>query len=218
MPTGADILQFNDRVATAIGNWQETPKSSSGMKRSKMRDQMAKRYAGEKVTTAGHYKIKIVAAIWHAGATNNPADGTGWSRVRLLYPNKKDITNLTKQFMVKGEMDTCTSDPGCTPHLPRGPLRHNRSEPLRLVPPLEELPWSMQSLATSLQRPWVHFSPSTGDRPYCRLTKFRRDAIRMGLGVAGAASTGERPCPKCIARLGDKANAVMAEFCLTDSI
>ena len=31
-----------------------------------------------------------------------------------------------------------------------------------------------------------------------------------------AASTGERPCPKCIARLGDKAPAVMAEFCMTE--
>ena len=218
MPTGADTLQFSDRVATAIGNWQETPKANRDMQRGRMQDQMSKRYAGEKVTTAGHYKIKIVAAIWHAGNTNDPMSGTGWSRVRLLYPNKRDINDLTKQFAVKGEMITCTSDPGCVPHLPRGPLRHSKSEPPRLIPSLEDLAWSMQSLPTSLQRPWVHFSPSTGDRPYCRLTKFRREAIRTGLGVAEAATTGERPCPKCVARLGDKAREVMAEFCLADSV
>jgi hypothetical protein len=38
------------------------------------------------------------------------------------------------------------------------------------------------------------------------------------VGLAEAANTGERPCPKCIARLGDKAHAVMAEFCMTDGI
>ena len=74
----------------------------------------------------------------------------------------------------------------------------------------------MQSLATSLQRPWVHFAPSAGERPYCKVAKFRRDPIREGRGLAEAASTGERPCPKCVARLGDEARAVMAEFCVTE--
>ena len=47
MPTGADILQFSDTVAAAIGNWQDTPKGDSDRIRGKTRDQMAKRYAGE---------------------------------------------------------------------------------------------------------------------------------------------------------------------------
>ena len=54
-----------------------------------MRDQTPKLYAGDKVTTAGHYKIKIVVAIWHAGNAGDPSDGTEWSRIRLLYPDKK---------------------------------------------------------------------------------------------------------------------------------
>ena len=87
---------------------------------------------------------------------------------------------------------------------------------LREVPALDNLAWSMQSLATNLQRPWVHFAPAPGERPYCRSTKFRRDPIRAGKGLTQAASTGERPCPKCVARLGDKAPAVMAEFCMTE--
>ena len=60
------------------------------------------------------------------------------------------------------------------------------------------------------------FAPAPGERPYCRPTKFRRDPIRTGRGLAEAASTGERPCPKCVARLGDKAPTVMAEFCMTE--
>ena len=71
MPTGADTRQFSDSVATAIGNWQDTPKSGPDVKRGKMRDQMPKLYAGDKVTSAGHYKIKIVVAIWHAGNTSD---------------------------------------------------------------------------------------------------------------------------------------------------
>ena len=74
----------------------------------------------------------------------------------------------------------------------------------------------MQSLATSLQRPWVHCAPTLGERPYGRPTKFRRDQIRAGRGLAEAASTGERPCSKCVARLWDKAPTVMAEFCVTE--
>lgn len=216
MPTGADTLQFTDSVATAIGNWQDTPKSGPDMKRSKMRDQMPKLYAGDKVTTAGHYKIKIVVAIWHAGTAGDLADGHEWSRVRLLYPDKKKLQLLTEQFVVRGGMTKTATDPVCLPNLPRGPLRHRHEEPLREVPALDNLAWSMQSLATNLQRPWVHFAPAPGERPYCRPTKFRRDPIRAGRGLTQAASTGERPCPKCVARLGDKAPAVMAEFCMTE--
>ena len=93
MPTRADILQFSDNVATAIGNWQDTPKSGHDTKRGKMRDQMPKLYEGDKMTTAGHYKIKIVAAIWHAGNNNDPADGTEWCRVRHLYPDKENFSS-----------------------------------------------------------------------------------------------------------------------------
>ena len=181
-----------------------------------MRDQMPKLYAGDKVTTAGHYKIKIVAAIWHAGAVGDMTDGHEWSQVRLLYPDKKELRLITDQFVVRGGMTKTATDPVCLPDLPRGPLRHRHEEPLREVPALDNLAWSMQSLATNLQRPWVHFAPAPGERPYCRSTKFRRDPIRAGKGMTQAASTGERPCPKCIARLGDKAPAVMAEFCMTE--
>ena len=216
MPTGADTLQFSDSVATAIGNWQDTPRGGPDVKRGKMRDQMSKLYAGDKVTTAGHYKIKVVVAIWHAGNTGDPSGGSEWSRVRHLCPDKETLNHLTKQFAVQGGVIRDPSDPGCLPNLPRGPLRHRHEEPLREVPALDSLAWSVQFLATNLQRPWVHFAPTPGERPYCRSAKFRRDPIRTGRGLAEAASTGERPCPKCIARLGDKAPTVMAEFCVTE--
>jgi hypothetical protein len=216
MPTGADVLQFSDRVATAIGNWQDTPRGTSDIKRGKMKEQMAKRYAAGKVITAGHYKIKIVAAIWHAEQTSDTPDGADWDKVRTLYPEKKHLQRITKDFSVAEAMKKDTADPGCLPQLPRGPLRHQHGELLREVPELDQITWSMQSLATSAQRPWVHFAPSAGEKPYCRATKFRRDPVRQGRGLVEAASTGERPCPKCVARLGKKAHAVMAEFCMTE--
>ena len=109
------------------------------MKRGKTRDQMPKLYASDRATTAGHYKIKVEVAIWHAGNTDDPADGAEWSRVRPPYPDKKNLHYLTKQFVVKGGMTKDASYPGCLPNLPRGPLRHRREEPMGEVPALDDL-------------------------------------------------------------------------------
>ena len=58
------------------------------MKRGRLKDQMAKRYAGEKVLTAGHYKIQIVAAVWDA-AKKAPSQGAGsWSDMFNRYRAK----------------------------------------------------------------------------------------------------------------------------------
>ena len=62
----------------------------------------------------------------------------------------------------------------------------------------------------------LHFSAVAGEKPYCRSTKFRKDPVLQGLGVANAARTGERPCPKCVQLMGASAAAVMAEFCMAD--
>ena len=59
LPTGADILKFDATVSAGIGNCQDTLKGNAEKKRGRLKDQMAKRYAGEKVLTAGHYKIQI---------------------------------------------------------------------------------------------------------------------------------------------------------------
>ena len=132
------------------------------------------------------------------------------------YPAKKIFYQATEEFNVNGPA-TEAEDPQCMPRLPVGVLRHRREEPVREVPPLAEIAWSMQSLPTNTQRPWVHFAPELGNRPYCRLRKFRKDPIRQGLGLREAAHTGERPCPRCVNKLGASAQEVMAEFCLTDN-
>ena len=103
------------------------------------------------------------------------------------------------------------------PRLPVGALRHRREEPVREVPPLTEIAWYTQSLTTNTQRPWVHFAPELGSRPYCRPNKFRIDLIRQGLGLGDAAHIGERPFPRCVNKLGASAREVMAEFCLMDN-
>ena len=215
-PTGADVLQFSDTVAAAIGNWQDVPKIGAGRKRGRLRDQMAKRYAGEAVLTAGHHKIRVVAAIWDVVNAEPRDDRDGWSRMRHSYPDKKALHQLTTRFKVKGEAAVSSGDPGCLPVLPCGPLRHRHEHPLRAIPALDQVGWLMQSVATRAQRPWVHFMAEASDAPLCRSTPFRRNPARQGQGVTEAARTGERPCPRCIARMGDKATLVMAEFCLPD--
>ena len=216
LPTGADVLKFDATVSAGIGNWQDTSRGSAEKKRGRLKDQMAKRYAGEKVLTAGHYKIQIVAAVWDT-AKRAPSDGAGaWSDMRNRYPTKKILYHLTKDFKVSGPTLE-TEDTQCMPRLPTGVLRHRRVEPVREVPPLTNIAWSMQSLPTNTQRPWVHFAPELGGRPYCRATKFRKDPIQQGLGLQSAAHTGERPCPRCVNKLGASSREVMAEFCMTDT-
>ena len=79
LPTEADILKFDATVSAGIGNWQDNPKGSAEKKRGRLKEQMAKRYAGEKVFTAGHYNIQIVAAIWDT-TRRAPSSGAGsWS-------------------------------------------------------------------------------------------------------------------------------------------
>ena len=215
MPTGADVLQFPDTVAAAIGNWQDTPKGGGERKRGRMRDQMAKRYAGEKILTAGGYKLQVVAAIWEMQAADTAAGG-GWSEVRQRWTEKKALRKLTEQFRTEERDSGESEDPGCLPELPKGPLKHRTEEPPRVVPAMGELAWFMQSVATRVQRPWVHFAASADDRPYCRSTRFRREPAQQGVGLLEAARTGERPCPRCVARMGASATAVMVEFCVTD--
>ncbi len=216
MPTGADVLQFSDTVATAIGNWQDTPRGGGGKQRSRMKDRMAKRYAGDRVTTAGHYKVRVVAAIWHAERDGKCGRASGWQRIRDLYPDKKALYQVAREFVVKDEIPPEPLHPGCLPHLALGPLRRPREDPVREVPALDKVAWFMQSVASRFQRPWVHFAAGANERPFCRSTKFRRDPAQQGQGLAEAAGTGERPCPRCLARMGDKAQSVVAEFCMTE--
>ena len=85
-PTGADILKFDTMVSAGIGNWQDNPKGNAEKKRGRLKEQVAKRYAGEKVFTAGHHKIQIVAAVWDA-AKKAPSNGAGsWSDMLNRYP------------------------------------------------------------------------------------------------------------------------------------
>ena len=134
LPTGADVLKFDATVSAGIGNWQDTSRGSAEKKRGRLKDQMAKRYAGEKVLTAGHYKIQIVAAVWDT-AKRAPDDGAGtWSDMRDRCPTKKILYHLTKDFRVTGpELER--EDTQCMQRLPTGVLRHRRVEPVREVPP-----------------------------------------------------------------------------------
>ena len=217
MPTGADVLEFKDTVAAGIGNWQDVPKGSAEKKRGRLKDKMATRYAGEKVITAGNHKMRVVAAIWDV-SNDATCQGAGtWSEMTHRYPDAKILHRMTKSFKVDREAPVSVGDLRCLPHLPVGLLRHRQKEHLREIPALSDIAWSMQFVATSIQRPWLHFAPELGTRPYCRTSAFKKDPVQQGLGLKSAAHTGERPCPRCVGRMGPHAQEIMAEFCLDDS-
>ena len=114
LPTGADILKCDATVSAGIGSWQDTPKGNAERKRGRLKDQMAKRYAGEKVLTGGHYKIQIVAAVWDA-AKKAPSQGAGsWSDMLNRYPTKKILHQMTGEFKVNGP-EAEAEDPQCMP-------------------------------------------------------------------------------------------------------
>ena len=217
LPTGADILKFDTTVPAGIGNWQDTPKSNAEKKRGRLKDQMAKRYAGVKVLTAGYYKIQIVAAVWDAAkkAPSNGAGSCGPTCSTATPPRRSPTYQMTEEFKVNGPAAEA-EDPQCMPRLFVGVLRHRRGEPVREVPPSlrSHGPCSTCRRIPSDRGCTLHQSWAAGR---CRPNKFRKDPIRQGLGLKEAARTGERPCPRCVKKLGASAWEVMAEFCLTDN-
>ena len=147
LPTGADTPKFDATVSAGIGNWQNTQKGNAEKKRGRLKDQIAKRYAGEKVFTAGYYKIQIVAAVWDA-AKKAPSHGAAsWSDILNRYPTNEILFQMTEEFNVSGPAAEAEA-PQCMPRLPVGALRHRHGEPVREVPPFTEIAWSMLSLQT----------------------------------------------------------------------
>ena len=86
------------------------------------------------------------------------------------------------------------------------------SELVREVCVQEVMAWMIQFKARDTQRPWVHLAPAVGSVTFCREYQFAKAPVKSGVGLAGAAATGERVCPKCFAQLGDRRSEVVAEF------
>ena len=176
---------------------------------------MAKRYAGYRIIAAGHYKLQVIVAVWELHAQHGAEIGK-WSQIRDQYADKKVLAQLMKTFKLALTDTTEETDPGCMPEMPPALLKFPSEGLTRQVSPLDEIAWRMQSRPSAGQRPWVHFAAVGDERPYCRRTAFKREALRKGLGISSAAHTGERPCPRCVNQMGASAQAVMAEFCMTD--
>ena len=207
MPTGADVLQFNDTIAAAIGNWQELP-GGRGDRKGRVKNQMAKRYAGEKIYTAGRYKLMVVVAI---NRSELAVGGASWNAVRKQDPGKKQLGQEMRAYRSEIRAEGGTGDM-CTSTVTQGPLKRRKPEPDRHIPPMNELRWLMQSRPQAGQRPWVHFAADQGNTPYCRSTPFKRDPVKQGTGVLEAAATGERPCPRCIALMREAGQQIANEF------
>ena len=117
LPTGADVLGFSDEVAAAIGNWKDVPKGTTGTKRGRLKDKMAKRYAGDRIISAGHYKLQVIVAVWELHAQHGAEIGN-WAQIRDQYADRKVLAQLMKKFKLALTDTTDETDPGCMPEMP----------------------------------------------------------------------------------------------------
>ena len=152
LPTGADFLGFSDDVAAAIGNWQDIPKGATGTKRGRLKDKIAKRYFGDKIFTAGHYKLQVIVTIWEFHIQHGAESGN-WAQIRDQFADKKVLAQRTKKSKPAFANAREETDPGCMLELPPGPLKFPNGGPTRVVPALDEIAWRMQSKPSGVQRP-----------------------------------------------------------------
>ena len=83
---------------------------------------------------------------------------------------------------------------------------------MREVCQQKEMAWMIQFKPRDTQRPWVYQAPAEGSVPFGREYHFAKAPVKSGVGLAGAAASGMRVCPKCFAKLGDGRSEVVAEF------
>ena len=89
---------------------------------------MAKRYAGDKIITAGHYKLQVIVAVWELHAQHGAETGD-WAQVRDQYADKKVMTQLLKKFKLALADTTGGADPGCMLEMLPGLLRYPSGGP-----------------------------------------------------------------------------------------
>ena len=110
-------------MAAAIGNWQDVPKGTMGTTRGRLKDKMAKRCAGDKIIAAGHYKLRVIVAVWELHAQHRAEIGD-WAHIRDQFADKKVMTQLLEKFKLALADTTEGTDPGCMPEMPPGPLKY----------------------------------------------------------------------------------------------
>ena len=108
LPTGADILSLEDNDAYAIGNWQEIPKGINSQ-RPRAQPIMPKHYAGNKVTTGGFAKTKVIAAIMKTHELLG--DTFDWEDVRSQHFQGDVLVAMAAELSPPGMADEVTVDP-----------------------------------------------------------------------------------------------------------
>ena len=93
-----------------------------------------------------------------------------------------------------------------------GEERQGKSKLVMEVCEQKVMAWMIPFKPRDTQRPWIHLAPAEGSVLFCREYQFATAPVKSGVGLADAAATGERVCPKCFAELGDRRSGVVAEF------
>ena len=188
LPTGADKLEFDDTMAAGIGNWQDA-RVGSGRRARSVRLPMFKRYADDKVHTAGCHKRMIVHAVMTTIADQKSRDTSRctWADV------KEKWTDLQELAVQAAKLTT-------------GPVENTMEDQRRRKAPEEmvDFRWFMQFVQTTLTNgpPYIHFARLGDPAPLCRDSPFARAPAREGDTWKTAPVTSEQVCPRCLTRTG----------------
>ena len=97
LPTGADVLDFDDTNAAAVGNWQESVKGERGRSRESAKQTMARRYAGDAARSCLRPKFVIVRALLKALHIMRNKVGDS----KILMPPKESIAGYEFQGLLR---------------------------------------------------------------------------------------------------------------------
>ena len=187
LPTGADVLDFDEDMAAGIGNWQDCGREAApGIRKRRVTMPMAKLYANDRVMSAGMHKRLIICAVMRTiretsttSSSSTSASAATWTAMRSL---RMDLEELSKE--------------AATYTLQRATVEDTKPKAFGEVHALS-VRWVVQFPPRKSQRPWIHFFPAGSGAPYCRRLAFAGSPHRQGRGFLEAAEAGERLCPKC---------------------
>lgn len=145
LPTGADILHFDESMSAGIGNWQDSQRAGA---RKKVRMTMAKHYAQERVKTAAEYKRWILVAVFEASQQRNLTPS--WETLRNTNFSWSRLARIAKDFVV-GQL--------CQPT--------NTGEQ-----PKQQVVCFIQYQPRPTHRPLIHLAEIVGAAPWCKREHF----------------------------------------------
>lgn len=229
LPTVADILGLDEDQSAAIGNWQDVPRAA-GQQAAKAvpTERMAKRYAEDRVASAGLSKATCLVAVHYARPhLSGGADPDQWDAIRRLNWSLEELQAEARKWA------EAAKEPQCPAEQHKQPVQDasasddqssasvgssSSSESTGNERPEQEgheagtVQWAVQPAGATSRSTVVHFFPQGATVAYCRQSPFTRSPYTRGTGAPQAAMLGVAPCSRCLRLMGPLAEPVRREF------